>query len=128
MRLLLDTQAFIWADAAPANLSLRATTFFKDASNELFLSVASAWEMQIKTMLGKLTLQQPLSKLVQDWRQRSGLTVLDVRLEHVVRLETLPSLHSDPFDRLLIAQALVEGFTIISHYRRIAQYQVPVLW
>ena len=82
----------------------------------------------MKLMLGKLTLRKPLDLLVQDWIQKSGLVVLSVRLEHVLRLDALPAHHKDPFDRLLIAQALVEGAVLVTHDPAIAQYPVDIVW
>lgn len=123
MKLLLDTHAFVWADTAPEKLSARAASACQEPANQLLLSVASVWELQIKVMLGKLTLHKPLRRLIEDWIQQNGLTIVEVRLEHVLRLDAIPPLHKDPFDRLLVAQTLVENYTIVTHDREVARYQ-----
>lgn len=128
MKLLLDTHAFIWWDGAPSELGPQARAACFDPVNELLLSVASVWEMQIKVMLGKLTLRKPLRQLISDQVQQNGLGVVAVSLEHVLRLDSLPSHHKDPFDRLLVAQALAEGWALVSHDPAIAQYPVTVIW
>ncbi len=128
MKVLLDTQAFIWWDVEPTRLGPQATAVCFDPSNQLVVSVATVWEMQIKLMLGKLTLRKPLRHLVADQAQQNGLEVLLVNLEHVLRLDSLPSIHKDPFDRLLVAQALVEGWSLVTNDPAIAQYSVPVIW
>jgi PIN domain nuclease of toxin-antitoxin system len=93
-----------------------------------FLSVASVWEMQIKVMLGKLTLRKALRQLVMDQVQQNGLIVAPVNLEPVLRLDTLPSHHKDPFDRIIVAQALAESWPVVSHDPVIAQYPATVIW
>jgi PIN domain nuclease of toxin-antitoxin system len=128
MRLLLDTHAFIWADGQPEKLSPGARTGCENPANELFLSVASVWEMQLKIMLGKLTLRKPLRSLIEDWILQNTIMILPVHLEHVLRLDALSSHHKDPFDRLLIAQAMTEGLTIVTHDRTFALYDIPVIW
>ncbi len=128
MNLLLDTHAFIWADAEPQKLSPAAKAACEDPANQIYLSTASVWEMQIKLKLGKLTLRKPLRPLLEDWRQTSGLLILPVHLEHVLRLEDLPANHKDPFDRVLISQAIVEGYSIVSQDRIFPQYSVTVIW
>ena len=127
MRLLLDTHAFIWADEQPEKLSSSAREACEDPANELILSIVSAWEMQLKIMLGKLVLRKPLRSMVQDWIEQNDLLLLPVQLEHVFRLDTLSSHHKDPFDRLLIAQALEEGYTLVTHDAAFAAYGVPML-
>jgi PIN domain nuclease of toxin-antitoxin system len=128
MKLLLDTHTFIWWDGSPQQLGPQAKPACFESANELVLSVASVWEMQIKVMLGKLTLRKPLRQLVTDQVQQNGLIVLPVNLEHTLRLDSLPSHHKDPFDRLIVAQALVEGWPVVSHDPAVAQYPVTVIW
>ncbi|MGA2177611.1 MAG: type II toxin-antitoxin system VapC family toxin [Verrucomicrobiota bacterium] len=128
MRLLLDTHAFIWADSLPEKLSPAAKMACEDPANELILSVASVWEMQLKITLGKLALRKPLRSMIADWTEQNAVVILPVRLEHIFHLETLSARHKDPFDRLLIAQALAESLTIVSHDRAFPQYNIPVIW
>jgi PIN domain nuclease of toxin-antitoxin system len=127
MKLVLDTHAFIWWDSDPAQLSAVALAALRDPTNDVFLSVACVWEMVIKAQLGKLTLRLPLVDIVSQQRA-NGLRVLSVSLEHVLAVEGLPPVHKDPFDRLLIAQANVEGAELVSADQLIRQYQVRIVW
>src|SRR4051794_4636130 len=113
MKLLLDTHVLVWWDSDPSRLSVTALTALVDPTNEIMLSVASAWEIVIKSALGKLELRLPLEEILRQ-QQLNGLTLLPISLDHVLAVEHLPSLHKDPFDRVLIAQATVESATLIS--------------
>ena len=128
MKLLLDTHVFIWADAEPEKLSPNVAGLIKDTDNQLFLSVVSVWEMQIKVQLGKLTLRTDLDTLIGEQEANNGLELLPVVLPHVLALGKLPALHKDPFDRLLVAQTLQEGFALLSHDKLVQQYPIPVVW
>jgi PIN domain nuclease of toxin-antitoxin system len=128
MKLLLDTHSFIWWDGEPSKLSARATALCSDPNNILLFSVVSAWEIQIKLHLGKLTLHRSLGDLIDEQRRVNGLEVLSVTLPHVLALSGLPDHHKDPFDRLLIAQANCEGATLVSADPVFAQYPVTVAW
>jgi PIN domain nuclease of toxin-antitoxin system len=127
MKLLLDTHAFIWWDSDPTRLSAPALAALLDPANEVWLSVASVWEMVIKVQLGKLALRLPLADIVSQQRA-NGLRVLPVALAHVLAVEGLPAVHKDPFDRVLIAQANVEGAQLVSADPVVRQYPVRVLW
>ena len=127
MKLLLDTHAFIWWDSNPAQLSARALAALCDPANEVWLSVASVWEMVIKAQLGKLTLRVPLADIVNQ-QQGNGLRVLPVTLAHALGVDGLPPIHKDPFDRVLIAQANVEGAELVSADHVVRQYSVRILW
>jgi PIN domain nuclease of toxin-antitoxin system len=113
MKLLLDTQVLIWWDSDPSKLSAPALAAISDPANEVWLSVASAWEMVIKAQLGKLTLRLPLVDIVNQ-QQANGLRVLSVDLAHALGVSVLPAIHKDPFDRMLIAQANVEDADLVS--------------
>lgn len=128
MNYLLDTQAFLWADAEPAKLSAKARAAMADPTNRLFLSVASVWEMQIKNQLGKLPLRLPLAQLIEEHESRGSLETWQVGLPHVHELSGLPALHRDPFDRLIVATARLEKVTLISSDPLVQQYPVNVLW
>lgn len=127
MTLLLDTHIFIWWAVAPNRLSSRELALCKDRANALVLSVISVWEMQIKLQLGKLRLPVPLGEIVASQREGNTLAVLPVELAHVLVLQRLPTPHKDPFDRLLIAQAIAEGAALLSRDSAFAQYPVTVL-
>jgi PIN domain nuclease of toxin-antitoxin system len=128
MKLLLDTQAFIWWDNEPEKLSQSARAQCEDVNNALMLSIASLWEMQIKLQLGKLRLKKPLAVLIADQQRQCGLQLLSVELSHVLELENLPAVHKDPFDRMLAAQARVEAMSLVSSDSIFGQYPVSVLW
>jgi PIN domain nuclease of toxin-antitoxin system len=126
MKGLLDTHTFIWWDSDPTRLSAKALAFIQDPANTILLSVVSVWEMLIKLQLGKLTLSTPLVTILAQ-QQANGIQILSATLDHVMGLESLPLHHKDPFDRLLIAQANVEGCTFLSADAVVAQYPVHVL-
>jgi PIN domain nuclease of toxin-antitoxin system len=127
MSLLLDTHAFIWWDSDPAKLSAVALAALRDPANTVWLSTVSVWEMVIKAQLGKLSLRLPLPDIVAQ-PQANGLQVLPMSLPHVLASEGLPPVHRDPFDRLLIAQAMVEGAELVSADQVFVQYPVRLLW
>lgn len=127
MKLLLDTHIFIWWADQPERLSPAALSALEDEANELLLSVASIWEMQIKIQLGKLKLSLPLKELLKNQQETNDLTFLPVTLTHVLALEALPSHHKDPFDRLLIAQSLEEELTIVTADSQFPAYSVKLL-
>jgi PIN domain nuclease of toxin-antitoxin system len=128
VKLLLDTHTFLWAVAAPRKMSARAATALRNRSNDLHLSAASVWEMAIKHSLGKLETDIPLSDLVAQGREKIQLRLLDMTTAHAVSVEALPFHHKDPFDRLLIAQALWEEMTIVSADGRFDSYGVKRVW
>jgi PIN domain nuclease of toxin-antitoxin system len=127
MRLLFDTHAFLWWDSKPGKLPEQVLRACEDPRNELTLSVVSIWEIQIKRALGKLTISGDLPELLAG-HVENGIAILPVHLAHVLCLERLPDHHKDPFDRLLIAQALEEGFVLMTADTAISKYSVPVLW
>ena len=130
MRLLLDTHVFIWLDTAPERLSSSALTACQDPENDLLLSVASAWEMEIKQRIGKLRLDVPLESMVQGQQKINQLQLVSIELQHVLAIRELPPHHSDPFDRLLLAQARVEGAQLVTADGQLSRYadQVELLW
>ena len=127
MKLLLDTHIFIWWADDPEKLSHTALSALEDEANELILSVASVWEMQIKIQLGKLKLSLPLKELIKNQQETNDLTVSPVILTHVLALDTLPFHHKDPFDRLLIAQSLEEDLTLVTADSKFSAYSVKLL-
>ena len=127
MKGLVDTHAFIWWYSDPSRLSAAALAFFQDPSSIVLFSVVSVWEILIKFQLGKMTLTMPLRAILAQ-QQANGVQILPVTLEHVLAVESLPAVHKDPFDRLLIAQANVEGAVLVSADALFAQYPVSVLW
>ena len=128
MKLLLDTHTFIWWDSDPAKLSLKVLALCKDRANIMLLSVTSVWEMQIKLHLGKLRLRVPLPQMIETQRQTNNIEVLPVLLTHVLALGNLPTYHKDPFDRLLICQANIEGAVLVSKDPKFQKYPVDLVW
>jgi PIN domain nuclease of toxin-antitoxin system len=128
MKYLLDTHTFIWWDSEPAKLSPQALMVCQDRRNVLLLSVVSVWEMQVKLQLGKLKLTLPLKEILEAQQQTNNIEILSVTLAHVLALESLPVHHKDPFDRLLVAQAIVEESALVSADPNIAKYAVQVVW
>ncbi|MGK5091743.1 type II toxin-antitoxin system VapC family toxin [Deltaproteobacteria bacterium TL4] len=128
MRLLLDTHVFMWCDSEPDHLSEQARLLCADRTNDLILSVASVWEMQIKIQLGKLKLKLPLPDLIKKQQETNGLEILPIELRYIFALQNLPSYHKDPFDRLLIAQSLVEHLPILTADPAFSHYSVEIVW
>ncbi len=128
MKLLLDTHTFIWWDSDPARLSPQVLALCQNRDNTVLLSVVSVWEMQIKSQLGRLTLHTSLTEIVTSQQQSNGIQILPVTLAHVLALDTLPLHHKDPFDRLLISQAYLEGATLLSKDAIFTDYAVKVMW
>ena len=127
MKLLLDTHIFIWWVSDPSKLSQQALALCEDCTNSVIVSVASIWEIQIKQQLGKLTLNLPLQQLIANQQQTNDVVVLPIELEHVLALQSLPAHHKDPFDRMLVAQAIVEQAILLSADSVFAAYPVQVL-
>src|SRR5436190_10466610 len=122
MRLLVDAHVFLWwADARP-RLSAAALAACKDPANTLILSVASAWELQIKQQLGKLSISSSLEQVIAREQRTNQMELLPVLLPHVFALSSLPPHHRDPFDRILVAQAVAENLSIVSADPILAKY------
>ena len=128
MRLLLDTHAFLWFIMGSANLSVNARALIEDPANERLLSVASLWEIAIKTSFGKLTLSAPFDELIPAQLKLNGIDLLNIKVDHLSTLTTLPFHHRDPFDRLIIAQAIVEKLPVISLDGTFDAYGVTRHW
>ena len=128
MKLLIDTHTFLWLMGEPEKLSRKALEACKDRGSDLYFSVVSAWEIEIKRQIGKLKLKLPLRTIIQQQQEKNNLQILPVDLEHVLALVHLPSHHADPFDRLLIAQAQVEDAYLVSSDPLFAKYRVKLWW
>jgi PIN domain nuclease of toxin-antitoxin system len=107
--LLLDTCVFLWLETDTTKVSSRAMSLVSDPANELWLSVASVWEVIVKKRIGKLQLHADIADMVQDQIADNDAQVLDLKLDHVLVGRTLPLIHHDPFDRIRVCQALAEG-------------------
>jgi PIN domain nuclease of toxin-antitoxin system len=125
MKFLLDTHVVLWAAAEPARLSSSARRLLNDADNELLFSPASLLEVVIKRALGREDFQVD-ARLLRRGLIDNGYTELAVSSDHVVALESLPPIHKDPFDRLMVAQATVEGVTLLTVDPKVSQYPGPI--
>jgi PIN domain nuclease of toxin-antitoxin system len=128
MKVLVDTCAFLWIASDSPRLSKTAAAIFLDRNNERYLSAASAWEIGIKHAVGRLPLPARPDLFVPKVREASGILSLDIDEESALHAGKLPGLHADPFDRILVAQAIVHGMTILTPDPEIEQYAVRVLW
>jgi PIN domain nuclease of toxin-antitoxin system len=128
MRALLDTHSFLWFITGDTRLSHHAHTIIADFDNEFVLSIASLWEIGIKVSLGKLTLLRPFEEIIPAELHKHEIGILPIEFQHLIQIVTLPFHHRDPFDRLIIAQGLVEGLPIVSADPAFADYPVKVIW
>ncbi|MEJ3659031.1 type II toxin-antitoxin system VapC family toxin [Actinomycetes bacterium KLBMP 9759] len=127
MRFLLDTQIWLWLQSTPARVPARIRTQLSDEHNTLFLSSASAWEIAIKHALGKLPLPEPPHEYVTSRMRRDFVDGLPITHAHALQVATLPHLHEDPFDRLLIAQAQLEKLVLVTADSKIVRYDVDTM-
>lgn len=128
MKLLLDTHAFLWLLSGDRRFGKKARRRVEDPRNEKCLSIASVWELAIKVGLGKLRLADPLGEVVDLGARSNGIALLSIAKEHVLDVSALPAHHADPFDRLLVAQALREEMTLVSRDEVFDAYAVKRVW
>jgi PIN domain nuclease of toxin-antitoxin system len=127
MRSLLDTHAFLWAIADDQRLSRRAQKIFT-GPHDLWLSAASIWEILIKVQAGKLPLPQPSGPYLVKQAAENRIEVLPITLDHILRVESLPMHHRDPFDRILVAQSIEEKLPLITADPQFERYPVELIW
>ena len=128
VRYLLDTHTVLWFITEDEELSDRARRLILDSNNEIFLSIASLWEIAIKVNIEKLALDKPFNQLFPDELDSHGIEILSITINSLIHLTTLPFHHRDPFDRLIIAQALDEGISVISVDSALDPYGVSREW
>ena len=128
MRLLLDTHAFLWFINGDEKLNQHSKALIQESNNEVLVSIATLWEIAIKTSLNKLELLQPFEIVIPKELAENEFTLLPIKLEHLVELRKLPFHHRDPFDRLLIAQSLSEKLPLISKDDQFGNYDVERIW
>jgi PIN domain nuclease of toxin-antitoxin system len=128
VKLLLDTNTFLWWVADDRRLSRPARLAIADGSNEVLFSAVSAWEIVVKAALGRVELRDSPGVFVGAQIQANALDVLPVLLRHAVALADLPEVHRDPFDRMLVAQAQSEGAAIVTGDAEVTQYPVEIVW
>jgi PIN domain nuclease of toxin-antitoxin system len=128
MKVLLDTQAFLYHIRSPEKLTRRAVAVLEDLDNEVFVSLASIWELQIKVSRGKLDLRKTPREHAEVEVRSGAMTFLPIELRHVDVLAALPTIHRDPFDRILVAQAKADEMTLVTGDATVRQYPVATLW
>ena len=126
MKVLLDTHTFLWAVTDEWRLSANVRRLLGSA--ELWWSVASVWEAITKVQIGKLSLPEPSGAFLTSELASNGVRILPITLDHVLRLESLPLYHRDPFDRMLVAQSIEEGWPIVTADPHFKSYPAHVLW
>ena len=126
-RFLLDTHCWLWWNAEPERLNPHVRAIIGNVANAVFLSAASAWEIAIKHGLGRISLPEPPARYVPSRIAANRITGLPIQFQHVLKVGDLPSHHRDPFDRLLIAQAITERMTLVSADPKILLYDLEVL-
>lgn len=128
MNYILDTQAFIWLSNDNKKLSQRVRKTYLDTQNLIFLSSASMWEMAIKINLGKLNINDQLDSFIEKHVLGRDINILNIKPEHIYKLESLPLHHRDPFDRMIIAQGMSEGLRILSSDKAFDKYPIERIW
>ena len=128
MKALLDTHAFLWWISDDPRLSEKAREIIADGRNELFFSAGSGWEISIKAGLGRLEVPENLQRFIADQLSRNAIQVLPIYLSHVLHTGTLPVHHRDPFDRILVSQAILEEMPLLSADSHLSRYLVEVVW
>jgi PIN domain nuclease of toxin-antitoxin system len=128
MNVLLDTCTFLWILTEEQQLSAAAADAYRAPGTEVYLSAASAWEIATKHRRGRLPLPYPLTTLLRDRREARGIRTLPLEVDDALQMQRLPPLHNDPFDRMLICQAITHGLAILTPDPDISQYPVRVIW
>ena len=127
MDLLLDTHAFIWFAENNKSLTLKAKKAIENPNNSTFISIASLWEIAIKISIGKLELKQPFENIIEPIKE-NAIEIIPITFEHTLKVSKLEFHHKDPFDRIIIAQALTDQMTIISNEKIFDNYKVKRTW
>ena len=128
MRVLVDTHTFLWALLKNHRLSATAKQILTSKEHELYFSLVSLWEIAVKMKIGKLNTVGSSVTYIRDEMAEYGMELLPIRYEHILQLERLPLHHSEPFDRLLIAQAVAESLPILTHDEKFPLYPVKLIW
>jgi PIN domain nuclease of toxin-antitoxin system len=128
VNLLIDTCTFLWLASGSGNVSKTAAAAFLHPENQRYLSAASAWEIAVKYALGRLPLPRKPEIYIAQIREKSGIESLAIDEEAALYTSRLPKLHADPFDRILVAQAIVHGMVVLTPDEAVAQYAARVLW
>lgn len=128
MKLLLDTHAFLWIATNSERLPRELKTILREPSNDLYLSVVSSWEIAVKARSGRLVLPMPVWAFLLESRERLGIQSLSIHESAVAHVAKLPAIHRDPFDRMLVCQAIEHGLTIVTSDSQVQRYPVKSMW
>ncbi len=128
MKYLLDTHTLLWIVTDSPKLSKKAKKLYLETDNLIFFSLASVWELAIKSSLGKIEFERSLEDLVEEHVKKNNIQILNIELPHLLRIEQLPFHHRDPFDRLLISQQIENNLSIISCDKVFDLYEVNRIW
>lgn len=128
MKALLDTHTLLWLIDRPEKLPKKVITFCEDMDNELFVSIASFWELSIKISLGKIELADQALEQIKNWCNDNAVSILPISVNHCQKIQELPFHHRDPFDRLILAQATCNELIVISIDEHFPAYDVEILW
>jgi PIN domain nuclease of toxin-antitoxin system len=128
VKYLIDTHTLLWIVTNDPKLSAKAKDLYLDSENEIFISMASIWELSIKSSLGKISLEQPLDEFVDEHVKGNDIRILKIELSHVLRIENLPFYHRDPFDRLIISQSIEDNIPIIGSDKTFDSYPIKRIW
>jgi PIN domain nuclease of toxin-antitoxin system len=127
MKIILDTHTLLWFLSHDIKLSEKARTMIEDSSNDVFVSIASFWEITIKLSLSKLVLDIPFELLFVE-SETLNIKTLHIKKEHLIHLKELPFIHRDPFDRLIISQSMVEDYALVSVDKVFDEYKINRVW
>jgi len=128
MKYLMDTHAFLWFVSDDNRLSSKAKSIIKDSNNEIYFSAASAWEISIKSKLGRMKLGEDLGSFIIEQLAANSFGPLAITISHALYTEKLPQIHKDPFDRMMISQSKVENMVLITGDKKIREYKVSTAW
>ena len=128
MKAILDTHALLWLVDSPEKLPEKVISLCENENNELFISIASFWELSIKISIGKIQLGDDALTALKQWCYKNSVTILPISISHCNQIQTLPFHHRDPFDRLIIAQAICEQLTAITIDEQFLKYDIDVVW
>lgn len=128
MRILIDTSTFLWFIGGSRKLSKKAIEIIENFDNELVMSVASLWEIAIKDSIGKLELSEPFEQLIPKEINKNEIEILQIELPHLYEMMKLPLYHKDPFDRLIIAQGIIEQLPVIACDKAFKSYNIDIIW
>ena len=128
MKYLIDTHALLWIVTKNKKLSKKVKDIYLNSENQIFISLASLWEMAIKINLKKLSINEPLKDFVKNQIKSNDINILDIKTKHILLLENLPYYHKNPFDRLIISQSINEQIPLLSFDKVFDKYSIKRIW